>query len=175
MTKTAPVPSSSLQQYAGVAVLSLGATVVVAVLDLSRAVSFQPYFGDVRPVLGAGLAGILGVISLRFFQSRGWFEIYTGWDKLSGLRLSAGLATLLAGAVVVVDLSFRFPRDLNTPPPWSLLFYSAIGVVAELASGNCIQVARPRSTFAQTERELPATRRQISVVRLSETQFTSCV
>ena len=44
---------------------------------------------------------------------------------------AAGLATLLAVPVIVVDLFGGFSRDINVPPPQSLLFYPLMALVAE--------------------------------------------
>ena len=41
------------------------------------------------------------------------------------------MATGFAIAVTLVDLGLGFPRNLNVPPPQSLLFYPIMGLVAE--------------------------------------------
>ena len=74
----------------------------------------------------------LGVVSLWFLHSRGWFEIYTGRKTLRGVVFSAIVATLFALAAISVDLGIGFDRDLNVPLPQSLSFYPAIGYVAEI-------------------------------------------
>ena len=35
--------------------------------------------------------------------------------------------------VTIADLLLRFPRDINVPPPAALLFYPAMGLLAQLA------------------------------------------
>jgi hypothetical protein len=83
-------------------------------------------------VLAVSLVSILGVVSLRCLHSRG-FEVYTRRDRLRGLVLSATLATLFAVVTILVDLSIVQPKDLNVPPPQSLLFYPAMAYVAEIS------------------------------------------
>lgn len=38
----------------------------------------------------------------------------------------------MRSAIVIADLIIRYPKDLNVPPPLALLFYPAIGFVAEI-------------------------------------------
>jgi hypothetical protein len=46
--------------------------------------------------------------------------------------LSATLATALAIAIVVADIIIRYPQEMNVPIPRALLFYPAVGFVAEI-------------------------------------------
>jgi hypothetical protein len=124
MARTSQASSRAGQQLLVLAVLSLAAVGAVTVLHRSQALSFQPYFGDVHPVLAVGVAAVLGVISLYFLQSRGWLEICcANADILKATIMSAVLPTLLGVVAIAIDIGFRFPRDLNLPLPWSLLFY----------------------------------------------------
>lgn len=64
-----------------------------------------------------------GLVSLVFVHSRGWFEIYTS-SSVRGVGVSAVIATLFGAWQVCADLLVtRFPKDINVPPPQSLLFY----------------------------------------------------
>lgn len=74
----------------------------------------------------------MGVISLIFLLSTGWFEIYKK-ENLKGLFHRSGLAVLFALiTILVVDLNVPFPADLNVLFPESLLFYPAIGFFVEI-------------------------------------------
>jgi hypothetical protein len=46
--------------------------------------------------------------------------------------MSRVFASLLAVAIVVADLIIRYPEDTNVPVPTALLFYPAVGLVAEI-------------------------------------------
>jgi hypothetical protein len=73
-----------------------------------------------------------GVCVPLFLHSRGWFEIYTS-SSVRGVGVSAVIATLFGAWQVCADLLVtRLPKDINVPPPQSLLFYPAMGYVVEV-------------------------------------------
>jgi hypothetical protein len=78
------------------------------------------------------LASAVGAAALWVLQSSYGFAILKGRTTLRGVALSAVLATVLAVAIVVADLFMRYPQDTNVPAPQSLLFYPAVGFVAEI-------------------------------------------
>ena len=122
--------SNERQQYRALAVLSFAVAGMMLILSLSRSALFKPYFGDVPPLTAITLVILAGVFSLGFLHSRGWFEIYTR-DCFRGMVFSTILATLLGIGQVFADLVIRFPKDLNVPPPQSLLFYPVMAYVVE--------------------------------------------
>jgi hypothetical protein len=132
MTRMTETLSDEGVQYGALAVLSLGAAGATGILSLSQDTYFQPYFGSINPLLAVGLVTVLGGVALGFLHARGWFEIFTRREYLKGLVLSVTLATLFAIVMICVDLTLGFPRDLNVPPPQSLLFYPAVAYVAEI-------------------------------------------
>lgn len=113
------------------AATSLVAAAVTAIVYLFRGTYFRPYFGDINPLLAIALAIVCGGISLRFLKSRGWFAICAKGKTLRGVILSAAFTTAFAAAIILLDLVVGFPRDLNVPAPWSLLFYPAMAYVVE--------------------------------------------
>ena len=133
MTRITENASHEPLQYMALAVLSLGAAGATGILSLSYSTIFQPYFGNMHPLLALAVITLVGVVSLSFLRVRGWFEIYTRRHSLRGVVLAATLATLFALVVIVVDRSIGFPRDLNVPLPQSLLFYPAMAYVVESA------------------------------------------
>jgi len=118
-------------------VLSLSTAGLTGILSLSvirlpAALSpLEPYFDSILllPAIAAVIS--VGVVSLGFLYSRGWFEIYLGRECLRGVVLAATLATLFAVAVILIDLRIVFPY-FHVPPPQSLLFYPAMAYVAEI-------------------------------------------
>lgn len=131
MTRITQTPSNDRLRYLALAVLSLAAVGSTGILSLSQGHFFQPYFGPLHPMLAIILLSVLGVVSLRFLSSRGWFEIYSSRESLRGLVLSVAFATLFAASVILVDLSIVFPY-YHVPAPQSLLFYPAMAYAAEI-------------------------------------------
>ena len=136
-------------QYIAFGVLTLVVFGLTATLSLSRvtfsqpymgsirvnpAGFFQPFFGSINPLLAVAVIAVVGVASLGFLQSRGWFEIFTMRGTLRGMAVSAIIATLFRIEVIIAETTniFRLPADTNVPLPWSLLFYTVIGYVAEI-------------------------------------------
>lgn len=120
------------QQYLAFSSLSLGALVLTGILTTSSGNYFRRFFGSVNPLLVVTVTIIVGGACLSLLQSRGQFAILKGSTSRRGIALSAGLATLLAGAIVIADFFIRYPEDINVPMPQALLFYPAVGYVAEI-------------------------------------------
>ena len=120
------------RQYWAYVGLSLVVIALTAILLPSSSAYFRPYFGSVNPLLVAIVAIVAGGASLGLLKSRGWFEILKGRASLRGMVLSAGLATVLGAAIIIADCFIRYPENINVPPPEALLFYPAIGFVAEI-------------------------------------------
>jgi hypothetical protein len=102
------------------------------VLLPSSAAHFRRFYGEVNAIaviLGAAAAG---AAALWVLQSTYQFTLLKGRATLRGMALSAASATLLAVAIVIADFIVRYPQDLNVPMPQALLFYPAIGFVAEI-------------------------------------------
>ena len=51
---------------------------------------------------------------------------------MRGVAVGAGLATVLGIAIVIADLVFRYPEDMNAPIPQALAFYPSVGLIAEV-------------------------------------------
>ena len=101
------------------------------ILYFTNSPAFQPFFGDLNPLITVFLIILLGSFLLSFLLSRGWFAIYKK-EMRNGLFLSFGLGTLFALIIILVDLKVVFPENLNVSFPQSLLFYPAIGYVVEI-------------------------------------------
>ena len=119
-------------QYGAIALLSLGAAIATGILSYFQSNAFQPYLGNLDPLLAIVLISALGFISLYFLHSRCGFEIFMGRGSWRGVVVSAIIATLFAIAIILIDLSIGFPEDINAPLPQSLLFYPAIAYIAEI-------------------------------------------
>ena len=134
MRATPGTPTYQRRPYVAFGVLSLVAAVFTGVLSLSQggAGFFEPYFGSIPPILAIALTVLVGFVSLAFLRSHGWFEI-RGSRSARGAGVSAALATLFGVWQVCADvLVTRFPKDINVPPPHSLLFYPVMAYVVEV-------------------------------------------
>ena len=119
-------------QYAAYFTLSLMALISIAILLPSSRAYFRRFFGNAHPLLVVIVASVLGAAALGVLRARGGFEILKGQMTLRGIALSAGFATLLAVPIVIADFFLRYPKDTNVPVPQALLFYPAVGFVAEI-------------------------------------------
>lgn len=141
--------SGNMREVLAFGAASLGALVLTGILSLASAdISqpyldtiatepadfFQPFFGDIPPLLAVGVIVVIGAASLGFLVSRGWFTILPERGLKQGLVIAAIAGTLLSIAAILVEASglIRFDDDLNVPLPWSLLFYPAVAYVVEI-------------------------------------------
>jgi hypothetical protein len=121
-----------LRQYVAFVLLSIVAVGLTAILIPSSSAYFQRFFGRINPMLVVAMATVVGGYSLVLLQSFSKFEIIRGRRTLRGMAVSAGVATLLAVAIIIADFFIRYPEDTNVPVPEALLFYPAMGFVAEI-------------------------------------------
>lgn len=131
MTGNSSLPWSDQQRYRAVTILSLGAIGFTGILSFFADPLFQPFFRSVPPLLAVFAISVLGMASLGFLSSRGWFEVYSRREHLRGVTWSSGFATMFAVVIILADLLVIFPYR-HVPPPQSLLFYPAIAYVAEV-------------------------------------------
>lgn len=125
-------PAEQRLQYRALAAVSIAATALTAILSLGQRNYFERYFGSFHPLLVMAVVVAAGFAALGFLQSRGWFEIYLAKESRRGIYHATLLAALFVVPAILVDVFFRFPRDINVPAPQSLLFYPAVGYVAEV-------------------------------------------
>jgi len=119
-------------QYAAYFALSLVALIFTVILLPSSTSYFRRFFGETNAILVIVLASVVGAAALWVLQSSHEFVILRGRTTLRGVALSAVLATVLGVAIVVADVIIRYPQDMNVPVPQALLFYPAVGFVAEI-------------------------------------------
>jgi hypothetical protein len=132
MTKIKELISKERSQYLVFTGLSIGVVVLTGIIYFSNNLLFQRFIGGINPLIASFFIFFLGVISLTFLLSRGWFAIYKK-ENLKGLfRRSSFAAVFALITILVVDLNVPFPADLNVLFPESLLFYPAIGFFVEI-------------------------------------------
>lgn len=118
-------------QYRILAILSVVVLGMIGLLAYSPGLIFQRFIGVLNPILIALLVIISGFGLLSFLLSKGWFVIYRKSRTKEFLPLSL-LAIPLALVAILIDWKIKFPADINVLFPESLLFYPAIGFIAEI-------------------------------------------
>lgn len=112
------------------------AAIVAVALVLAMVPGVESYyawfFGDLYPALIVLVAGAIGAACLGGLRPLGGFEILKRGSTLRGMAVGAGLASVLGVAIVIADIIFRYPQDINAPLPQALAFYPSIGLVAEI-------------------------------------------
>jgi hypothetical protein len=101
------------------------------ILFVSDPLIFQPYLGNINPILAIAIITLLGVVLLGYLLSLGWFDIFKR-ENLKGLLISSILALPFALAAITLDFNFPYPEDINVLFPKSLLFYPTAGFVVEI-------------------------------------------
>ncbi|UCD38418.1 MAG: hypothetical protein JSW54_02775 [Fidelibacterota bacterium] len=120
------------REYAVYLTLSVVSLLFFVFLLPSSGAHFRRFFGETSAILVIVAASVAGGAALWVLRSSYGFTIFKGRGTLRGMALSAGFATVLGVAIVIADLVIRYPEDLNVPVPQALLFYPAIGFVAEI-------------------------------------------
>jgi hypothetical protein len=132
MTESTDLQLALRWQYAAYLALSVVALIFGVILLPSSGAYFYRFFGKTNAILVIVVASVVGAAALYVLRSRYGFVILRGRTTLRGLALSAVLATVLGAAIVVADFFIRYPQDTNVPVPQALLFYPAVGFVAEI-------------------------------------------
>jgi hypothetical protein len=114
--------------FVGLSLVVLGFT---GVLYLSNSQLFQRFIGRINPLIPFLFAIVLGFILLSFLLSQRWFAIYEK-ENLKGLFRFSGLAALFGVIMILADTKIIFSADTNILFPESLLFYPAVGFLAEI-------------------------------------------
>lgn len=108
---------------------------VASTLVLSEALdddSFRRFYGPLPPGAVVVAAALAGDASLRALSARGWLPPRGG--RTGHLVRSGAIGLAFAAVAVAVDAWWiHFPEDMNVAWPRSLVFYPAVGFVAEVA------------------------------------------
>ena len=115
-TRFFEIVASEPLQVAVYVALSLAVIAGTGILCAHNKVIYQDFFGRINPLLVMVAVSILGFILLTYLLGRGWFAIFQ-IQNLQGLLLAAGLAALLALAMIAFDRWIVLPQDVNRPFP----------------------------------------------------------
>lgn len=114
------------------AAVSAGLIGATAILHLFADMPFARYFGSVDPMLAITLVVILGWVSLRYLDTRGWFALVPSGAAFPAALACFAIATAFAVPVILVDIGLGFPKNINVLPPAGLLFYPLMGLVVQV-------------------------------------------
>jgi hypothetical protein len=98
--------------------------------------------GEPGPLPGLGnfpllpatcIAAVSGVLSLYIVSWRGLVKREPAFDRRHLVWVLPGLGVLLAVPPIAIDTIVGFPHDINVALPVAILFYPAVGLVAEAA------------------------------------------
>ena len=131
MIKIKELISKEWSQYLVFIGLSIVVMGLTGIIYFSNNLLFQRFIGGVNPLIAAFFIVLLGIISLSYLLSKGWFAIYKK-ENLKGLFRRSSLAAVFVLITILVDLKIVFPADLNVLFPESLLFYPAMGFFVEI-------------------------------------------
>ncbi len=107
-------------------VIALGAAGAAEALVLAQPAAFVRYFGIFPPLAVFGVASAAGALAVVFAQ----LTVYKPGVALAQRARLAGAALLLVLPIVAFDAVVRLPEGVAFPA--SLLFYPAMGFVAEV-------------------------------------------
>jgi hypothetical protein len=119
------------KQFIMLSILSLSIFLFAASLYFTDPHTFQIYLGNLNPLLVIVFLYCVSIVVLAYFISQGWY-IFNKTKFFAGLRYSIPLTTGMAFVIMVVDLMFPLPQDLNKPLPESLFFYPIMGYIVEV-------------------------------------------
>jgi len=112
--------------------LVVGAIAIGLAAASIDAAAFRPYVGAVNPGIAIAGVGLLGMGCIHVLHRAGWVGS-ASWSQnrvtIAGFLIAA---LALSGLTSLMDVAFGFPRDINVPWPQAVLFYPAIGFVAEV-------------------------------------------
>lgn len=89
---------------------------------------FARFFGPAPPALCIAGLGVVALLVAPMLKRRAWW----GTLRIEALLVVPLLVAGFASFITAVDLLLGFPPDLNAPPPWSLLYYPAMGFAAQV-------------------------------------------
>src|SRR5690554_2382891 len=101
--------------------VSITIFIFTLVLQLWKPTVFQRFFGELSPVLL--IMGSILITSVFLHKIK--FDVWA--KKSTGIKQSISLAGIFGVTIITFDCFIHFPIDINTPLPYSLLFYPVMG------------------------------------------------
>lgn len=101
--------------------------------DLGQGADFATFFGSLPPALAVAILGSAGSAAAAFLAARHDVALWPDTGTLRRPALVAALVAVFGAAAIATDMALGYPRDINVPLPWSLVFYPVMAAVAETA------------------------------------------
>ena len=121
--------SALTRTYLGMAAIALSCASLFTVLS---DIAFLPVLGTYPLLPTTVIAALSGYPLLNVILRVGIRPTAERDFNLLDFAVLVGLGALLAVPPIAIDLIWGFPHDMNVPVPQALLFYPAIGFVAEV-------------------------------------------
>ncbi|HEX7035501.1 MAG TPA: hypothetical protein VF210_06990 [Pseudomonadales bacterium] len=114
------------------AVASVLAVTGVAVTSVDTTVQPHRYFSDANPILASALICLAGTIVLWRLQRVFGLCVVSAQSNRK-LLVAVGAAVPFMASVTLLDRMLGFPSDINVGLPSALVFYPAMGFLAQLS------------------------------------------
>jgi hypothetical protein len=118
-------------QYWAVGIMSAAVMFATFILVTFGRPVFGRFIGSVNPLFAALCVSLTLAAITPFALKMGVFEIYST-KTMTGVLLSACVASFFGLVVIVADTKIVFPHEMNILFPESLLFYPVIGYCVEI-------------------------------------------
>lgn len=130
--KIRKIISEEKRQFKAFIILSVFALILSIITFLVDRSVFLRFIGDNNPILVVFLSILMGFTLLTFLISRVNLKIYEKQESRN-YWIIAGIAVLFGIEVIAADIWLvDYAADINVLFPLSLLFYPAIGFIAEV-------------------------------------------
>ncbi|MBD3255468.1 MAG: hypothetical protein GF383_10265 [Candidatus Lokiarchaeota archaeon] len=112
-------------------ILSFGMIFLTSILFLANPQIFKFFIGPLNPILIIIFIALLGSAFLIVLASGGFLEKHKS-KNLKLMLISLVIAPYLASIVILIDIVFRYPENINVLFPQSLIFYLVIAFAVEV-------------------------------------------
>lgn len=109
--------------------IAIVAVISALALQLNGVGTLERFFGDAPPFVAIAVIMLAGRLADGYLR-RTQFRIIAPAVSVSTWRVACLALLVFAGAVASADLLWRFPADINVPPPWSFVHYPVMAAVA---------------------------------------------
>jgi len=113
----------------GVALVACVATAAASLAEPHLQGWFARYLGPVSAPLCVAALGVIAVLIAPSLRRRRFW----GAPRLQALFATAAFISVFGGVIIAIDHLAVGPTGMNAPLPWALLYYPAMGFVAQIA------------------------------------------
>jgi len=92
---------------------------------------FTTHLGTVNPLVSITIISMVGFVCFNILIKKDWFAVFQAENR-GGYGIAAILSIVFCFEAIVLDLVFRFPKDMNILFPNSILYYPIVGFVVNI-------------------------------------------